>query len=513
IIATGHWDIGGEGLMLYNSKMPAFSMILSSFSVILGIEPFMLVSILVPIITSTSVVAIYMLAFKITRNQLVSYFAGLFFALSGFYLYLTTAIMKETIGLSLMPIIFYLFIERRDPRKRVLAAIFLILLPFIHHLTALIMFTAIGFIVITENYIALKSKALNLRNVLLDVFLGPFLFLFTYMYYSQANIQQFDRVVNFEEGILFLSIFLIFAIFAAIVSKRKKARATFRSKAKKGSWLKILDPKFIVVLIGLGLLIANHFVKIFAGTLTTSTELLLLAIPYILLLFIGFSGFNIMRFTETKYRAFIISVLLGAITVISFGFLRGLDPFSLNLVYRSYDYIDVALAICLGIGMTYMIKSVAASKKGKRTLITKKSVVAVLGFLLILATLPLAYSGESMWSLRDMTEEREFKAMEFFGPLANNSTVGTDQRLADIADPYFGISASGTLPWLFHQATESGFEYLLIEDEWLDVGAQMYPFENAKIDEDEFTGLMENTDIVYVAGAPGRTVYILKVDG
>jgi 4-amino-4-deoxy-L-arabinose transferase-like glycosyltransferase len=198
IIASGHWGIGGEDLIFYNSKMPAFSMILSAFSMFFGIEPFALVSILVPIITSTSVIAIYMLTMKITKSRVASYIAGLFFALSGFYLYLTTAIMKETIGLTLLPIIFYLFIERDDPRKRILAAVLLVLIPFIHHLTALIVFTVIGFMVITDNYQAWKSKILKMKNVFLDFFLGPFLFIFTYSYYNQVRMEQFEKVVNFD---------------------------------------------------------------------------------------------------------------------------------------------------------------------------------------------------------------------------------------------------------------------------------------------------------------------------
>jgi hypothetical protein len=349
IIASGHWGIGGEDLIFYNSKMPAFSMILSTFSMVFGIEPFALVSILVPIITSTSVVAIYMLTMKITKSALTSYIAGLFFALSGFYLYLTTAIMKETIGLTLMPIIFYLFIERKDPRKRVLAAMFLVLLPLIHHLTALIVFTVIGFMVITDNYQAWKSRCLSLRDAALDFFLGPFLFVFTYAYYDQVRMEQFAKVVNFDQGILFLSVFVIFVVFALILSTRVTKKPSFLSRSKKKRWLGIFDEKIIIVIIPIGLLILNHYVKIFAGTLNTSSELLQMAIPYLVLVVVGFIGFNLIRNTETRYRAPIVSIFLGAITVMSFGFLRGLDPFSLDLIYRSYDYIDIGLAICIGV--------------------------------------------------------------------------------------------------------------------------------------------------------------------
>lgn len=537
IITSGHWGIGGEDLIFYNSKMPAFSMILSTFSMVFGIEPFALVSILVPIITSTSVIAIYMLTMKITKSALTSYIAGLFFALSGFYLYLTTAIMKETIGLTLMPIIFYLFMERSDPRKRILAAMFLILLPFIHHLTALVVFTVIGFMVITDNHQAWKSKGLQLRNLALDFFLGPFLFVFTYAYYDQVRMEQFAKVVNFDQGILFLSVFVIFTVFALILSTRVTRKAPFVQKQKKKAWLRIFDEKIVIVIIPIGLLILNHYVKIFAGTLNTSTEFLQMAIPYLVLVIAGFIGFNLIRNTETRYRAPIVSIFLGTITVMSFGFLRGLDPFSLDLIYRSYDYLDIGLAVCIGVGFVYMMKPaienertpgherkkdgegdaserdekvhIVAGKSG-RLQYGRKVAVALIAFVLMLSTVPLAFSGEILWDIRDTTEEREFAAMRFMNETAGNGSVGTDQRMADIAHTYFDIDSNQTFPWLFGKITSLGFDYLLLEDEWKSVGAQMYPFENEVIEEDEFDSLLDSADVIYAAGS-GDVVYILKV--
>jgi hypothetical protein len=496
-------------------------MILSTFSMMFGIEPFTLVSILVPMITSTSVIAIYMLTMKITNSRLTSYIAGLFFALSGFYLYLTTAIMKETIGLTLIPIIFYLFIERSDPRKRILAALFLVLLPFIHHLTALIVFTVIGFMVITDNYQAWKSKILKLRNVLLDIFLGPFLFVFTYAYYSQVRIEQFEKVVDFDQGILFLSVFLIFSVFAIILSTRATKKPSFLSRPKKKSWLRIFDEKIVIILIPLGLLIANHYVKIFAGTLNTSTAFLQMAIPYVVLVMVGFIGFNLIRNTETRFRGPIVSIFLGAITVMSFGFLRGLDPFSFDLIYRSYDYIDVALAVCIGIGFVYIAKSAGGKgetleskdvKRVKRASVAKQTSVTIIAFILMFSTVPLAFSGEIQSGIRDITEEREFNAMMFIDRTGMNGSVGTDQRLRDISHPYFDINTNMTLPWRFSQGASMGFDYLLIEDEWKTIGAQRFPFENKVIDEDEFDTLLDSTDMIYTGGSDS-IVYVLKTGG
>jgi hypothetical protein len=292
----------------------------------------------------------------------------------------------------------------------------------------------------------------------------------------------------------------------------------FLAKSKRKPWLRIFDEKILIIIIPLGLLIANHYVKIFAGTLNTSTELLQMIIPYLALMFVGFIGFNLIRNTESRYRGPIVSIFLGAITVMSFGFLRGLDPFSFDLIYRSYDYIDIGLAVCIGVGFVYIMKSSwektksGGGKKGRKASTAKKAAIAIIAFILISSTVPLAYSGETLWGIRNTTEEREYNALVFIDQIEGDISVGTDQRLEDIAKPHFGFDANMTFPWGFRQARSLGYDYLLVEDEWKSIGAQMYPFENVKISEEDFDAVLDSTDLVY-SGGSDRVVYVLKVRG
>jgi hypothetical protein len=97
-------------------------------------------------------------------------------------------------------------------------------------------------------------------------------------------------------------------------------------------------------------------------------------------------------------------------------------------------------------------ESVVGKKRG-RLQTGRKVAVAVIAFILMFATVPLAYSGEVLWDIRDTTEEREFNAMRFINETAGNGSVGTDQRMADISHTYYDINSNQTFPWLFDSRT------------------------------------------------------------
>ena len=67
----------------YNTKLPIFGMIITVSSLISSQEPLYFVQILIPIITSLSVVLIYFLTYRVTKSRTAAVFAGLFLVLCG----------------------------------------------------------------------------------------------------------------------------------------------------------------------------------------------------------------------------------------------------------------------------------------------------------------------------------------------------------------------------------------------------------------------------------------------
>ena len=122
-----------SGLLGYNMKLPIFPLLLSQFSSITGIEPLTLIPYFCAFIGSFSVIIIYTFVLRIVENQMAAFMAGFFLAFTGLFVYVTTAAMKELLGIVLLCLLIYTYSLREDPRFRFISAILLLILPFIHH--------------------------------------------------------------------------------------------------------------------------------------------------------------------------------------------------------------------------------------------------------------------------------------------------------------------------------------------------------------------------------------------
>ncbi|MCK4444910.1 MAG: hypothetical protein KAW09_10215, partial [Thermoplasmata archaeon] len=352
VISSGEWVMDE-----YNTKLPIFGLIIVLASVVCSRDPLYFVQILIPFITSMTAVLIYVLTYKITKSRTAAVFAGLFLALSGLYVFLTASVMKQAIGFTLIPVILYLYYERDDSRKRLLCAFLLIMLPLLHHLTSLMVFAMITLIMAAQNIQRLRDDTWKATDFVLDVFLGPFLLIFLFWFYVSVDMPFFLDVANVNAVLLFLSVYFIVALFAIYLSSPSRMKPWF-FYSKKSAFLKLLDQKTLFIFGALFLLVLNHYTNIFAGALKTKSEVLIWSIPYLILIFVGLAGLNVMRNTKTKYRTLVVAGLLAPISVMLFSFLWGLDPVSFGLLYRSYNFIDFALAIAIGIAVAYAIASV-----------------------------------------------------------------------------------------------------------------------------------------------------------
>src|SRR5256885_7987362 len=86
-------------------------------------------------ITCFTVLPAYLLGARATARRLGGFVAGLFVALFGSFLLLTSAAAKESIGLLVFPVAVLPFHERQAPRRRALAVLPPLFLPFLPSLT------------------------------------------------------------------------------------------------------------------------------------------------------------------------------------------------------------------------------------------------------------------------------------------------------------------------------------------------------------------------------------------
>lgn len=509
IIGEGQWSMsypkGTSDFVTYNAKMPVFSLLISALAMVFGKPPLEVVQYVIPFISSIAIVILYLLAYRITKNEMISFFAGLALALNGFYVYLGAAVMKETVGLVLLILGIYLYYGREDPKKRILAAFVFLIMGLTHHLTAWISFVMIALLAFTDNALHLNRGNFSKKRFILDLLSGPFIFIFTILYYQYVNLSFYNKVSSSNDIALFASVFmlgLLLCIFFSLPRKRKKKSNFMLSK----SW--------IFLIVGISLLFLNQEKMIFLGTIRTSSSMYIYLVPYLLLCFLGIMGINVVATKKTEHKPLIAALTFGPFTVIIFAMLKGFDTFTFILVYRSYDFIDFGLAICAGIGAGYLINELAKRMKrnAQKAKIGLKAAFSLTFLFICLSTVPLAYNGQEFYGVQDATYEQEFEAMNWVDENAADYHVSTDERLNDIMAPYFDLDCDRTLPWkLKYERPLDGKTVLFMEDKWLYDGAQMSPMEPIKISEDTFKDTLKENELIYSTGGDGSQIYVVIV--
>jgi hypothetical protein len=515
MIGTGHIPSATDhdGLIAYNLKLPVFSLVLSCFSLVLGVEPLSLLPYFCAFIGSLAVLFIFMLTLHLSNNRLAAFSAGLFVALTGLFVYATTAAMKQLLAIVLLVLMLYLYTKREDWRYRALMILTLILLPFTHHLTTLIALVILSLAIAGSVFKGNIFRLRSLKSFALEVITGPVILLSSLLYYRSVNLEFVSEVGNINDVILLGSILILMATAAKLISETAQSKPWFfltRKNSKDLGLAYIFDEKVLILVIGIGALYVNSRINIFTGGVMTTDTLFRLMFPYLLLAVIGLIGFNVLRYSRFRHREVLVGMFLAPICVMVFGMLRGLDIFDFTLVYRSYNFIDIPLAISAGVGLAYLYaRAKKLSSRQKEFKILPIGIIAIF-CVLCLASLPLAYNSEKAFGVQEITNEYEFECMGWVSD-ASAGTVHTDQRYGDIITPYFGVDSDRSGAW---EMKRSGFEsgdMVLFSRYWADGGAQMSILGRVMFDAGELDDFQGQNDVVYIGGPGGREMVMVVV--
>ncbi|MCK5024543.1 MAG: hypothetical protein KAR56_02890, partial [Thermoplasmata archaeon] len=459
------------------------------------------------------VLFIYMLTRELTSNNIAAFSAGLFAALSGLFVYVTTAAMKQLLAIVLLCFIFYLFSKRRDWRFRIGLILTLVILPFTHHLTTLMVILALSFALVGTSFRRSEEHIRSWKELILDIVTGPGILLISFVYYQAVNMEFFSRVSNMNDIVLLASVAIIMAVFARLLSITVQTKPWFfigkddENTMKQGS---IFDEKVLVLVIGIGILLANSKLRIFTGAQLTSDFFLNLIFPYLILTVLGLIGFNILRYSRFPRRYLLVGMFMAPLTVILFSMLRSLDVFGFMMVYRSYNFIDIPLAIVVGTGMAWIFKMTVVWSRKNKMFRALPAFGMIIFIIFCAASLPLAYNNEEAFDVQEITHEYELEAMEW-AEAHNISSIYSDQRYCDIIGPYYNIQADRTGAWRMSH-DELGQEKIVMASwYWTDGGAQFYPLGRIHFEQAEFQEYLDSWDVYYVGGPQGKEMVICFV--
>src|SRR2546422_2664450 len=186
-------------------------------------------------------------------------------------------------------------------------------------------------------------------------------------------------------------------------------------------------------------------------------------------------------------------MLAAPVALILFGLIRGLDPESLVIVYRSIDFLDYAFAALAGIGFVAAWNWLRPWRPARTALVAGFAAA-------LLATTPMAWNAPAVFGVENVTTPEEFQALAVLASFGARN-VTTDQRLADVGAMWFGYATDPSLPVkLRDNESLGGFQYALALERWTTVGAQVHPAPNIVISAVVFENFLAENRIVYSAG-------------
>ncbi len=494
---TGSWRIDGTGVIENNQQMPVYPLLWSSVARLGGLNVLANLQAIMPLVTATVVLPAYLLAVKATRNRMAGFGAGLFVAVFGSFLFLTSAAMRESIGLMVFPVVVLLFSERSDPRKRALATLFLLVLPFLHHLTTLLTLGMVSALVVLAQSRSIARGTFALRALALDVVTGPALALVAWIYYSSVREVDVPAITSASAIALLLAIVILLT--GLLVPMRRPARLRLGRRVVSPASRVLLVPA-----VAFAVLWMNGRTSLFAGVLGTQGGLETILPALAVLVAFAFVGYQLLRRTANRANDLVLAMLVSPTALILFAFLRGLDPLSQQIVYRSFDFMDYALAILVGLGFGLAWSRIRGWRAAQLALGAGL-------FAVLLMTTPMAWNQPAVFGVNEVTTPAEFQALAVLASLHPRS-VTTDQRLALVAGNWFGYPVSSTLPFLLERnETVRGYEYAVVLDSWTTVGAQVYPAPNVVLRAQVLAAFLEANRIVYVVGPPGDRTLVVQL--
>jgi hypothetical protein len=500
LLSSGQWVLDEASTNSYNLKMPGLPLLLAATSALLADDPIVIATPFMIIVSLVGILGFYALAYRLTGRREVAVTASFVLALLGPYIFLGATLIKEALALALLPIIVWLTLRRRDRRMRAMATSLLLLLPLIHHLSTLMAYGFVTLIILLDNVRNYWEARWSWRSMGWDLLLGPGLLPFTLWYYTYVRLEFFTEVWNPNDVALFLSTGLLMATAAVFLTSERRARPWF-ALSKSRLLPSLLDQKVVTVLGAFLLVIANLYRPVFPGTTSTSPLLLVAATAYVPMTLLAVVGLNLFRLDRHRRKALAVALLLAPLTAILYALLRGLDPVSHVLLYRSVDFLDYGLALCIGAALF------RGMPRSRRTVL-----LALMGASLLL-TLPMAYATEEVFEVQNVTYEYELLAMGWLSE-SSRDDVRTNQRIGDILSMYFGIRADRSLPLdLARGRPLATGSILLLETTWGTRGAQMHPQPFLPVGEENLERLLQNNQLLYHGGGPWNGVYVVEVRG
>ena len=492
ILAMGNVDFPDDSHYADSHSVitPAYNVLLAFASSMVDTTPIELAQVVIAAFSVVTVLGGYLTAMVFTNCRKASIATALVLSLFGTFVFLTGSAWKESLGVALLILVVFLHINRNDSRMFVLEIIVLGLLPIVHHLVTGIAYLSVWLLTILSMLYALSNSGINRGHVRDTVALSA-LSLATYAYYHITSLDRLSLILGDSTSLIQLALILLGLTLAMIVLLRRKRH--FRHS---------LAPLLAVIVFSLVLF--DYVNPLFPHEGGSPPYVLILAISMSVLIGIGWFGIETLVRENTMCRLVPVALLAPVITIMIFSIISGSKLSSHWLIYRTYDFADIPLAL----GVAAAIGCIKLRPK-KRVLLTALLVVT------LVVSFPFAYFTGTLTGIRHDTQAYEVAALQWmYDCEGNTALLLTDERLGYVGSALYGFEKRPNLPEkLISDEKLPSCWYFMFEEEWTTVGVNSYPYGHPLINSTKMSVLLSASITYYVGGPPSNNIIVFSSSG
>lgn len=392
----------------YNTHWQAVTFILSECSLVSGIDPLDITRILIPLISSISLILIYALTVLVSKSRVSGAVSAAVFCVGGIYINRSSAVTKESLAFTLLLLTIYLYGAgrlKKSPAFYVLSFISYPCLLVTHHITTLLFILILLSISVPLMLYELYRGTNRRWTGILDITFV--VYCITLFYWFNRDMSDFLRF-GFSDISLLLSYLLVVGSTFTYLALRQSLKKTILM-SMCGSACLILLPYFIIE---------------FNVYSAAPSEFLKEVPPYAIWMVLGSIGvFPLL--TRSAERRLLFSGWIAAVSsFLLFALTRERSAFSFLLLFRTISYGYQVLAIMAGMGIVFLIQ-----KGSSRT----RSGILLFGIAVVILSFYSVQSGYlgSYYEQKDLYWMPEYTAGTWAGEYLTGPAL-TDERFGKL---------------------------------------------------------------------------------
>lgn len=423
-----------------------------------------------------TVIGGFVLGYLLTGSRKGALAGALFLATFGTFVFLTGSAWKESLGIALLMLFFFAYAHRSERRMMALEILILLTLPLVHHIVTLTAFLALAYLTVWSVVNALRVGRLRRRHYA-DMVVIAVPAVLAYGYYK---VEDLDRLSYMSSGMEIASLLLAFSVLCVVMvlvlSKKSHSRLSFA-------------PIPAVAL--LMLLTWDYFHPIFSYVPGYPRYVLLLVTGSCAVVCVAWLGFEETIESRSMFRAVPLGMLLPALTLLLFAVIGGFSLRTHQIIYRTIDFGDLALAVGVAAGVAHF-----------RSRPKAEWFIVVSLILALLLTFPFGYASAGLLGMRHDTQSYEVQAIEWVTETGGLPPMfESDERVSYTAMALFDYEKRPFLPtrlygdYPFYSDTVYAYE-----EEWSVVGVNNYPNGHPTIDETKVSEVIGSCNLIYIGG-------------